>query len=215
MVNNFDLRSRVDSAVNSIKDIESFKNNLGVLFIRENPESIITEIKKDLAGIDTENISYQVKEDYVIVEGLAESEDTKMKISNIIAKVPGVRIVINNLNVKNAKWDLVEFEKLLNNKILYFEIGKSELTNEHIDELKLILMYLKNNSSLKINIKGFSDGAKTISNLDNAKSRAQSTSDYLTSQGVNSEQINIGFDVSNDKNLLNNRRVEFEIASKD
>jgi outer membrane protein OmpA-like peptidoglycan-associated protein len=106
----------------------------------------------------------------------------------------------------------------LNN--IFFETGKWDLLEKSSAELENVLIFLKNNPSLKIEISGHTDDVgSTADNLKLSENRAKSVRDYLTEKGIAPDRIvSKGYGETkpkvpnnSDANRAVNRRIEFKI----
>lgn len=104
---------------------------------------------------------------------------------------------------------------------LYFEFDKFELKPESYSELEILLEFLKKNSSVKIEIQGYTDNVGGANyNLNLSSKRAETVYDYLEKKGVPQTRLSYkGYGSSNpilpndsEKNRTKNRRIEFQIV---
>ncbi len=106
---------------------------------------------------------------------------------------------------------------------IYFDFDSDELLDQSLEELDRITEFLKINPSIHVRISGHTDntGAKSY-NLDLSSRRARSVFDQLIKNGVPKSRLDyIGLGSSlpirsndTDQNRQENRRIEFEILSK-
>ncbi|WP_051203210.1 OmpA family protein [Hugenholtzia roseola] len=103
---------------------------------------------------------------------------------------------------------------------IFFETAKWDLKSESITELDLVVKYLKENPSIKIEIAGHTDNVGSqASNQNLSEKRAQAVVEYLKDKGIAQERlIAKGYGQTqpahpndNDENRAKNRRIEFEI----
>ena len=107
---------------------------------------------------------------------------------------------------------------ILNN--IFFELGKAVLTAQSYDELDRLILILKDNSEMKIEISGHTDssGSQAI-NARLSTERAKAVVDYLTRNGIDASRLTYkGYgssqpvaDNSTKEGRARNRRVEFKI----
>lgn len=105
-------------------------------------------------------------------------------------------------------------------KNIFFATDSASLENESFVELNKILQFMKDNSSIKIEISGHTDNTGSAAhNLDLSMRRAKSVVNYLVSKGVDSKRVFFkGYGetrpvASNDNEAGKalNRRTEFKI----
>lgn len=105
-------------------------------------------------------------------------------------------------------------------KNIFFETAKYDLKNRSKVELNKLIQFLKDNPGLQIKVIGHTDNVGSeASNMALSKSRAQSVSEYITTNGIESSRIvSEGFgankpiaDNSTGEGRAKNRRTEFEI----
>jgi len=110
---------------------------------------------------------------------------------------------------------------VLNN--IFFNSGKYDLKEESFPELKRVVIFLKENPSIKIQISGHTDDINSDSyNLTLSENRAKSVYSFLTQNGISSDRITFkGYGESKpvatndtDEGRQLNRRVEFTITGK-
>ena len=122
--------------------------------------------------------------------------------------------------VKNIVLTPIEVGLTVRLKNIYFDFDKTTLKSESFVELNKVVDFLKQNSSVSIEISGHTDskGSDTY-NLNLSQGRSQSVVDYLVSQGIDSSRLQAqGYGESkpidsNDTEAgrANNRRVEFTV----
>jgi len=107
-------------------------------------------------------------------------------------------------------------------KNVYFNFDRATLTPESFDELDKVAELFKQNPSTQFEIAGHTDSEGPDDyNLHLSQERAQAIADYLMSKGVDSSQLVVhGYGETKpidsnqtEKGKLNNRRVEFVVAS--
>jgi OmpA-OmpF porin, OOP family len=108
-------------------------------------------------------------------------------------------------------------------KNIYFAFDKTELKKESFVELNKVVDFLKQNSSVEIEISGHTDSKGSDDyNLNLSQGRSQSVVNYLVSQGIDSSRLTAhGYGESKpidtndtDEGQANNRRVEFTVLKK-
>ena len=132
----------------------------------------------------------------------ASIEESKATIMNIDMLKKGGRVSLKNVNFKS---------------------GSSNLTKESFPILDDAVLVLTANSSVKIEIQGFTDDiGDANANLILSKERAESVKDYIVFKGIDEKRIQTkGFgetmniaDNESKKNRAKNRRIEFIILSQ-
>jgi outer membrane protein OmpA-like peptidoglycan-associated protein len=108
-------------------------------------------------------------------------------------------------------------------KNIFFDFGKATLKPESSSELERLKKLLQGESSVKIEISGYTDNkGSTEYNQKLSENRAKAVVDYLTAAGIKKERLTfIGYGkehpiASNDKEdgRKQNVRIEFKITSK-
>lgn len=108
-------------------------------------------------------------------------------------------------------------------KNIYFAFDKTELKKESFVELNKVVSFLKENSTVAIEIAGHTDNKGSDEyNETLSQGRSQSVVNYLISQGIDSSRLTAhGYGESKpidtndtEQGQANNRRVEFTVISK-
>jgi outer membrane protein OmpA-like peptidoglycan-associated protein len=108
-------------------------------------------------------------------------------------------------------------------KNIYFAFDKTELKKESFVELNKVVSFLKENSTVSIEIAGHTDNKGSDEyNETLSQGRSQSVVNYLISQGIDSERLSAhGYGESKpidtndtEDGQANNRRVEFTVLKK-
>jgi outer membrane protein OmpA-like peptidoglycan-associated protein len=108
-------------------------------------------------------------------------------------------------------------------KNIYFDFDKTTLKKESFVELNKVVEFLKQNSSVEIEIAGHTDNKGSDQyNEYLSQGRSQSVVDYLIEQGIESYRLSAhGYGESKpidtndtDDGRANNRRVEFTVLKK-
>jgi OmpA-OmpF porin, OOP family len=108
-------------------------------------------------------------------------------------------------------------------KNIYFDFDKTTLKKESFTELNKVVDFLKQNSSVEIEISGHTDSKGSDEyNVSLSQGRSQSVVDYIISQGIDSFRLvahGYGEGKPIDTNeseagRANNRRVEFTVLKK-
>jgi OmpA-OmpF porin, OOP family len=124
---------------------------------------------------------------------------------------------------KDLYLDPIEVGVTVRLKNIYFDFDRATLKKESFVELNKVVEFLKQNSSVEIEIAGHTDGKGSDDyNLNLSQGRSQSVVDYIVSQGIESARLTAhGYGESkpidsNDtpEGQANNRRVEFTIVKK-
>lgn len=134
---------------------------------------------------------------------------------------------INDKEVTPVTKDLVlqpiEVGLTVRLKNIYFDFDKTTLKNESFVELNKVVDFLKQNSSVEIEISGHTDNKGSDDyNLDLSQGRSQAVVDYVISQGIDSFRLTAhGYgelkpidNNASDGGRANNRRVEFTVMKK-
>lgn len=118
---------------------------------------------------------------------------------------------------------LIEVGVTVRLKNIYFDFDKTTLKKESFTELNKVVEFLKQNSSVEIEIAGHTDNKGSDDyNINLSQGRSQSVVDYIVSQGINDYRLTAhGYGEgkpieTNDSELgrANNRRVEFTVLKK-
>ncbi len=108
----------------------------------------------------------------------------------------------------------------LNN--IFFDFSSSTLKNASIPELERVIQFMKDNTSIKIEISGHTDNIGTYDeNLELSQLRAQAVANYIINKGIDATRIKaVGYgyskpiaDNSTIEGRQQNRRVEFKVIS--
>lgn len=108
-------------------------------------------------------------------------------------------------------------------KNIYFDFDKTTLKKESFTELNKVVEFLRQNSTVEIEISGHTDNKGSDDyNANLSQGRSQSVVDYLISQGIESGRLTaMGYGEAKpidtndtDAGRANNRRVEFTILKK-
>ncbi len=108
-------------------------------------------------------------------------------------------------------------------KNIYFDFDKTTLKKESFIELNKVVDFLKQNSSVEIEIAGHTDSKGSDDyNANLSQGRSQSVVDYIISQGIDSYRLTArGYGESkpidtneSEAGRANNRRVEFTVLKK-
>ena len=108
-------------------------------------------------------------------------------------------------------------------KNIYFDFDKTSLKNESFAELDKVVGFLKQNSSVEIEISGHTDNKGSDDyNQTLSQGRSEAVVNYIISQGIDSFRLTAhGYGESkpidtndSDEGRANNRRVEFTVLKK-
>lgn len=138
-------------------------------------------------------------------------------------KIPGAGTEPKTLNQAiTLKKIAVNVTSVLRN--IYFDFNKATFKTESFSELNKLENMLRQNSSMKIEIGGHTDGVGSANyNTLLSRKRAQAVKDYLTKKGIDARRVvAVGYGKSRplasnddeDEGRELNRRVEFKILSK-
>lgn len=171
---------------------------------RTNPstgEYKITLPKGKKYGFRAEADGYLSQNDYIDATDLGKYKEVERNL-NLIPIEIGETVVLNNI---------------------FFNSGKYDLKEESFPELKRVVMFLKENPSIRIQISGHTDDINSDSyNLTLSENRAKAVFTFLTQNGISPERITYkGYGESKpvasnntDEGRQLNRRVEFTITGK-
>jgi outer membrane protein OmpA-like peptidoglycan-associated protein/tetratricopeptide (TPR) repeat protein len=108
-------------------------------------------------------------------------------------------------------------------KNIFFETGKSTLKDESFQQLNNVIEFMKENSTLKLEISGHSDNVGSVSsNLKLSEARAKAVVEYMVIQGIERSRLTFkGYGPNQPiapnttpEGKAQNRRVEFKITGK-
>lgn len=125
--------------------------------------------------------------------------------------------------LKNLYLAPIEVGLTVRLKNIYFDFDKTTLKSESFVELNKVVEFLKQNSSVEVEISGHTDSKGSDDyNLNLSQGRSQSVVDYIVSQGVERFRLTAhgyGETKAIDTNdteagRANNRRVEFTVVKK-
>ena len=112
----------------------------------------------------------------------------------------------------------IDKNDILANKIVFFDFNEYALSKKNIKIINFHVDLLKKNNTIKIILEGHTDerGEKSY-NLNLGEKRGNSVKDYMVSQGVKSEQVEVislgettpMINESNEEAWKQNRRVVF------
>lgn len=124
---------------------------------------------------------------------------------------------------KDLYLDPIEIGVTVRLKNIYFDFDKTTLKRESFVELNKVVEFLKQNSTVEIEIAGHTDDKGSDEYNENlSQGRSQSVVDYLISQGIASYRLSAhGYGESKpidtnqtEQGRANNRRVEFTVLKK-
>jgi OmpA-OmpF porin, OOP family len=134
-----------------------------------------------------------------------------------------VESVENTPVIKDLYLTPIEVGVTVRLKNIYFDFDKTTLKKESFTELNKVVEFLKQNSSVEIEIAGHTDNKGSDDyNATLSQGRSQSVVDYLISQGIDANRLSAhGYGESKpidtndtDDGRANNRRVEFTVLKK-
>lgn len=137
------------------------------------------------------------------------------------ANLPGDNAAVRSLEIKmipltSAKGQVIVMQNV------FFETGSAALLPGSIPELKKLVMTLKNNPNMKIEITGHTDNVGTEeSNIILSEARAKKVYDYLVTSGIDSSRLSYAgmgetqpvADNTTAEGRKQNRRTEFKVIS--
>ncbi|RYG43081.1 MAG: OmpA family protein, partial [Chitinophagaceae bacterium] len=107
-------------------------------------------------------------------------------------------------------------------KNIFFDVGKSELREESLTELNLVIALMNENPGIKVRISGHTDNVgKPADNLALSRERARSVVKYLSDNGINATRLSAeGFGETKpvesnatEEGKSRNRRTEMQVVS--
>jgi len=205
---------------------------LSILCICNKRDKIETEIlgraNNAIVGVEGFEGNLEISGRDVVLNGMVDSEDIKLKLEQIIGSEVGVRKVLNKLSVKPPELlreeKIEEVQEALNKVIEFDNIEFQSNTAIILDESTGILdqtaQILKENTDLSIEIGGHSDSAGNEEyNVGLSQRRADAVLIGLVKRGVDRNRLlAIGYgssqsmaDNNTEEGKQKNRRVEFKI----
>jgi OmpA-OmpF porin, OOP family len=125
--------------------------------------------------------------------------------------------------IRNIYLEPIEIGLTVRLKNIYFDFDKTTLKKESFTELNKVVDFLKQNSTVEIEISGHTDNKGSDEyNESLSQGRSQAVVDYLISQGIDSYRLTAhGYGEAKpidtnetDEGRANNRRVEFTVLKK-
>lgn len=125
--------------------------------------------------------------------------------------------------IKDLYLEPIEVGVTVRLKNIYFDFDKTTLKKESFTELNKVVDFLKQNSSVEVEIAGHTDNKGSDDyNANLSQGRSQAVVDYLISQGIEDYRLTAhGYGESkpidtndSDDGRANNRRVEFTVVKK-
>jgi OmpA-OmpF porin, OOP family len=165
-------------------------------------------------------------------DGKYEKEIEKLGWYLISTTAPGYLNGSDSISVRDAELtpyskDIyllpIEIGVTVRLKNIYFDFDKTILKKESFVELNKVVSFLKQNSSVEVEIAGHTDAkGDDAYNESLSQGRSQAVVDYLISQGIDSSRLTAhGYgegkpiDTNDtDDGRANNRRVEFTVVKK-
>lgn len=217
-----EAKNGIDSVLQLVNGVRAVENDVRVR--RPSPE-LEAAIRQKLATLSQQTgILPQIiiEGDLVHLTGEAPSFEIKHEIGYRISKIPGVRVVNNDISVNHDK-SITYIRNFIESQIIYFAVNESKLSPENREILDQVVQRLQQHPELRLVIKGFSDDqADSTYNLDISRQRAQAVAAYFMTNQISAEQLKIEFfgekfpRNTNDtpEGRAQNRRVEFEIQKE-
>lgn len=165
-------------------------------------------------------------------DGKYEKEIQRLGWYVIGASAPGYLNGTDSLTVRSAEvtpvmkdiyLQPIEIGATVRLKNIYFDFDKTTLKKESFTELNKVVDFLKQNSTVEIEISGHTDSKGADDYNENlSQGRSQAVVDYLIGQGIDGTRLAAhGYGESKpidtndtDAGRANNRRVEFTIVKK-
>jgi len=226
------LQARIDEQVNAaVKGINDtvdtrFKKIMNTPGNKDSDDDgIVDKFDKcpDVAGLFSNNGCPPIEE-------VVKEKEKEASVDQSIAKTnapAAVAAVVASGNSGGSSKGLSNEEKYrLKNEILVemtpirFDFNSYQLNAKAYEQLNTIAVIMRNNSSYKLSLKGFTDDAGSADyNKKLSEQRANSVAEYLNSRGISKDRIKIlavGKDSPLDDNSSkigksNNRRVECKL----
>ena len=123
------------------------------------------------------------------MEAFVDVEGCILCFEGIGSVRPGVSDNLTNENTNGTLLANVELDRYFEGKVIglnniYYEFGKSDITQSAAQELNKVATFLKDNPNLKVELGSHTDSrGKTKSNLNLSKKRASAAVAYLTDNG--------------------------------
>lgn len=219
--------------------INSKFNEIGPYFIKKRNILVYSSDKKEGKGnldfyqsiketdgwSDPKNLEIinTSEDDAGICEGIlpneffvTESSALQSPSEQIFAKIIPEEIWLKpkEVNIELVKVPALSFTDI-SFKDIFFENNKWELPSPSPKSIDLLLQFLNENPTIKIQIEGHSDETGNAKyNLSLSEKRANSVKNYLVGKGISPERINcVGFgnQKPKGKDLAANRRIEIKI----
>jgi len=226
----------VDGRVDSIEHIPAVAEIVGEfqgvrevrnrLRVSRTNETIHTEIKRRLDSnekLKGFSPTFILDDDVVIIEGEVPDATTKREMAYLIDNIPGIRIINNNLTVNmDAVGFIEEANAFLAERTIYFNANSTGIDDEQMRKLDEIAEFVRPLSAYTLKICGYSDNTSTWEyNLQISRLRAEAVRNYLVSQGVPEDMLNMTFKGQDEPILPNdseqgrskNRRVNFKLTA--
>ena len=217
----------VDSVAREIHGIKGFHNRLIVSDENDFAAEVIRQIRQKLsqsASLRHLTPRFIIEHDRIIIEGNAPDLQAKREIGFIASETPGIRIVINNLEIHGEKQlSLEEIRSMLRQQIVSFQVNDATISDNETEKLDAVLNCVQNLADIKLIVRGYSDNSSTPEyNLNLSQQRAQVAAEYLLSRDYPSRQIIVEYFgaenpiASNDteQGRAKNRRVEFDVLKE-
>jgi outer membrane protein OmpA-like peptidoglycan-associated protein len=148
---------------------------------------------------------------------IAEAEGYLAYSANLPSESSAVRnLEINMIPLSSAKGQVIVMQNV------FFETGSSALLAGSIPELNKLVLTLKNNMNMKIEITGYTDNVGTEpSNIILSEARAKKVNDYLVNGGIDPARLSYSgkgesqpiADNATAEGRRLNRRTEFKVIS--
>ncbi|HBF88545.1 MAG TPA: hypothetical protein DDX39_07880 [Bacteroidales bacterium] len=116
----------------------------------------------------------------------------------------------------------VEVDQVVRLNNIFFEGRSAKITSESFPELLRLVLFLKVNKKIEIEISGHTDNqGNPVQNLKLSKDRAQAVADYIINNGIKDTRLTvngfgdtnpIGFN-STEEGRKMNERIEFKVLS--
>ena len=219
--------SLVDSVAREIPEIKGFHNRLIVGDEPALAAEVIRQIRHKMSGSTAlRDLAprFIIEHDQIIIEGSAPDLQAKREIGFIASEIPGIRFIVNNLEIHGEKqFSLEEIRTMVQQHIVSFQVNDATIAESETEKLDAVLKCVQNLSDIKLIVKGYSDNSSTPDyNLNLSRQRAQVAADYFMRRNYPSHQIIVEYFgaanplASNDteQGRAKNRRVEFDVLKE-
>lgn len=229
------LRGKVDTNQERWKVTESALRTRGLLTVFNEVEvdAIIEELLIDLRELAEDDptigdFNYRIHADNhtVSIDGWVQEDQPQRidQLAKLVADVPGIRTLQNNMRVGRPDDDLSRVQELIFNILrlgnIYFDYNKATIRPESRDSVEKIAGVLQEYPKVNVRVEGHTDSiASEAYNQRLSEARADSVKNALVELGVGASRIeSVGLGelhpvAPNDtpEGRADNRRIEFKV----